>query len=123
MKTEIQRLLIVADEKQIVEDLLEYFESKGFEAEIALNSKTAISIINERKMDLIIIGLKGPEYIDTVVEVIEEINKTNPEIPMLVIGGEKSKRTENKFVKAGAEKHCHNPIEKDELLEEMKYFL
>ncbi len=123
MRTNIQRLLIVADEKQIVEDLLEYFESKGFEAEIALNSKTAISIINERKMDLIIIGLKGPEHIDIVVNVIEEINKTNPEIPMIVIGGEKSKRTENKFVKAGAAKHCHNPIEKDELLDEIKCFL
>lgn len=123
METALFRLLIVAEEKQTVEDLLEYFESNGYETEITLNAKTAIGIINEREMDIIMIGLKDMKSVDEALNIIEEINETVPSIPMIVIGGERSKRTENKLIKAGAKEFCPCPIEKDKLLKVVDGFL
>ena len=119
----LSRLLIVTEDKQIVEDLLEYFEQNGYETEIALNIKTAINVINERKIGLIFIGLKDQKFIDTVLNIVEKISETNSSIPIIVIGGEKSKRTENKFIKAGASKFHPSPVEKEEILEVVHKFL
>lgn len=122
MKTDLIRLLIIADEKLVVEELLEYFDSNGCETEIALNTKTAVNIINERQMDLVIIGLKDQESLDLVHNHITVINETNSSIPIIIIGGEKSKRIENRLIKAGATKCCPNPIEKEELLKVINGF-
>ncbi len=115
------RFLIIADDKQIVDELLEYFESNGFEAEIALSTKTAISIINERKMALLIIGIN--ESKNDGAEYIESIREENQTIPIVAIGGEKSKKLENKVLKAGAQKHIPSPFEKEELLIDIKDML
>ncbi|MGR3318920.1 MAG: response regulator [Candidatus Anammoxibacter sp.] len=122
MKTDLRRLLIIADEKLVVEELLEYFDANGYETEIALNTKTAVNIINERKMDIVIIGLKDQKSLDLVHDHITIISETNSSIPIIVLGGEKSKRTENKLIKAGATKCCPNPIEKEELLNVLNGF-
>lgn len=123
MKTDLCRLLMIADEKLVVEELLEYFDANGCETEIALNTKTAVNIINERQMDLVIIGLKDQESLDLVHDIITVINETNSTIPIVIFGGEKSKRTENKLIKAGATKCCPNPIEKEELLNVINGFM
>ena len=123
MKTDLCRLLIIADEKLVVEELLEYFDANGYETEIALNTKTAVNIINERKMGLVIIGLKDQKSLDTVHDIITVISETKPSIPIIVIGGEKSKRTENRLTKAGATKCCPNPMEKEELLKVVNGFM
>ncbi|MGR3177729.1 MAG: response regulator [Candidatus Anammoxibacter sp.] len=123
MKTDLCRLLMIADEKLVVEELLEYFDANGCETEIALNTKTAVNIINERKMDLVIIGLKDQKSLDLVHDIITVINETNSTIPIVIFGGEKSKRTENRLIKAGATKCCPNPIEKEELLNVINGFM
>lgn len=123
MEILISRLLLVTEDKQIIEDLLEHFEQNGYETEIALNIKTAINVLNERNIGLIFIGLKGQKSINTVINIIEKISETNSSIPIIVIGGEKSKRTENKFIKAGASKLYPNPVEKDELLKIVRNLL
>lgn len=120
MEIIISRILLIAEEKQIVDDLLDYFEPKGYEAEIALNTKIAIDIINERDMSLVIIGYKDQKSIET--DIIEQLRDASP-IPIIVIGGEKSKRTENKIIKAGAQKFIPSPVENGELLLAVKEIL
>ena len=114
------RILLIAEEKQIVDDLLEYFESNGYEAEIALNTKIAIDIINERDMAIVIVGYKDQQSIETGI--IEQLRDASP-IPIIVIGGEKSKRNENKIIKAGAQKFIPSPVKNDELLLAVKEIL
>ncbi len=114
----ISRILIVAEEKQVVDDLLEFFENNDFEAEIALNSKIAINIMKDREMELIIVGYKDQDSINYTI--IEDIRGADIKVPIIVIGGEKSKRTENKFFKLGAQVFLPDPVEKDELLNEVK---
>lgn len=117
----ISRILIIAGDKQIVDDLLEFFESNGYEAEIALNTKIAINIMNERDMGIILIGFKDEESMN--FSIIEEIREANKDIPIIVMGGEKSRRTENKIIKFGAQSFLPDPIIKDELLKEVKKVL
>ncbi|MGR3220629.1 MAG: response regulator [Candidatus Anammoxibacter sp.] len=122
MRIDIRRLLIIADEKLVVEELLEYFDANGYETEIALNTKTAVNIINDREMDFVIIGLKDQDSLDLVHENITVIREAHSSIPIIVLGGEKSKRTENRLIKAGATKCCPNPMGKEELLDVLNNF-
>lgn len=113
-----KRILIVSDERQVVDELLDYFESHGYETEVALNSKVVINIVAEREMDLILIGYNVQEA--TSIDVIKEIRSVNSSIPIVVIEGEKSKRMENKFIKAGAQRYLTSPLEKGTLLKVVK---
>lgn len=113
-----KRLLIIADERQVVDELLDYFESHGYETEIALNSKVVINIIAEREMDLILIGYNVQET--TSIDIIKEIRSINSAIPIIVIEGEKSKRIENKFIKAGVQRYLTSPLEKETLLKAVR---
>jgi len=118
MQIIISRILIIAEEKQVVDALLEFFESHAYEAEIALNEKIAINIINERKMDVVLVGFKDENPLN--LEIIENIRASNSIIPIIVMGGEKSKRTENKVIKAGAQVFVPDPVENEVLLNEVK---
>lgn len=118
MQIIISRILIIAEDKQVVDALLEFFESHAYEAEIALNEKIAINIINERKMDVVLVGFKDENALN--LEIIENIRASNSIIPIIVMGGEKSKRTENKIIKAGAQVFVPDPVENEVLLNEVK---
>ena len=43
-------------------------------------------------------GFNLQNNIDTVLNIVEKISETNSSIPIIVIGREKSERTENKFI-------------------------
>ncbi len=115
------RILIVADVRETVDNLRDFFESNGYEAEVALNNKVASAILEERKMDLAIVGFKVQDI--SGIEILKNLRTIDPRIPVVLIHGTDSKRTKALIKKAGAQGHIPNPIEGNSLLNTVKKIL
>lgn len=80
------KILVVDDEKEIVNVLEEFLTKTGYEVLIALSGSKAIEIINsDLAFDLIIVDLKMPEV--NGFEVIKRLKETNRNIPVIVLSG------------------------------------
>ncbi len=115
------RILIVADARETVDDLRDVFESNGYEAEVALNNKVASTILEERKMDLAIVGFKVQDI--SGIDILKSLRTIDPRIPIVLIYGGNSKRTKALVKKAGAQGYIPNPIEGNSLLNTVKKVL
>ncbi len=115
------RILIVADARETVDDLRDVFESNGYEAEVALNNKVASTILEERKMDLAIVGFKVQDI--SGIDILKSLRTIDPRIPIVVIHGSNSKRAKELIKKAGAQGYVPNPIESNLLLNTVKKVL
>src|SRR5574341_1010196 len=103
------RILIIEDERQTVDTLRDLFEQHGYETEVALNFKVAMTILQERKMDLAIVNTTVQET--SGLEILNEIKKLNANLPIIVISDQKSKRIESTFIKAGANIFMLKPLD------------
>ena len=103
------RILIVEDERQTVDALRDLFEQNGYETEVALSKQVALTILQERKMDLVIISSTVQEI--SGVEILYEIRKIISNVPVIVISNQKSKRIESSFMKAGVNIFIVKPLE------------
>lgn len=115
------RILIVEDERQTVDTLRDLFEQNGYETEVALNKQVALAILQERKMDLAIVSTMVQEI--SGLEILYEIRKIIPNIPIIVIGNQKSKRIESSFTKAGANVFIIKPLESSFVLQTIENLL
>ncbi|MFQ5715281.1 MAG: response regulator [Candidatus Scalinduaceae bacterium] len=115
------RILIVADVRETVDKLRDFFESNGYEAEVALNNKVASAILEERRMDLAIVGFKVQDI--SGIEILKSLRTIDPRIPVVLIHGSDSKRTKALIKKAGAQGYIPNPIEGNSLLNIVKRIL
>jgi DNA-binding response OmpR family regulator len=117
----IARILIVADARETVDNLRDFFESNGYEAEVALNNKVASTILGERKMDLAIVGFKVQDI--SGIDILKSLRTIDPRIPVVLIHGGNSKYTKALVKKAGAQGYVPNPIEGNSLLNTVKKVL
>ena len=103
------RIMIVEDERQTVDTLRDLFEQYGYETEVALNKNVAMNILQERKMDVLIIS----EMVQDIpgIEIMYDIRKTNKFLPIIMICDQKSKRVESSLMKAGANIVLSKPLD------------
>ncbi|MFN3533667.1 MAG: response regulator [Candidatus Brocadia sp.] len=115
------RILIVEDERQTVDTLRDLFEQHGYETEVALNKQVALAILQERKMDIAIVSTMVQEI--SGLEILYEIRKIIPNIPIIIISNQKSKRIESSFTKAGANVFFVKPLESSFVLQTVENLL
>lgn len=103
------RIMIVEDERQTVDTLRDLFEQYGYETEVALSRNVALNILQERKMDIVIIS----ETVQDIPgrEILYDIRKTNKNLPIIMICEQKSKRVESSLIKAGANVVLTKPLD------------
>ena len=117
----ITRILIIADVRETVDELRDFFELNGFETEVALNAKVAFAILEERRMDLAIIGFKVQDT--PGLEVLANVRGIDPFIPAVIINGINSKKIKSMIIKAGAQGYIPKPIEWDPFLHKVRKVL
>ncbi len=117
----IARILIIADARETVDELRDFFELNGFETEVALNAKVAFAILEERKMDLAIIGFKVQDI--PGLEVLADVRGIDPVIPAIIIHGSNSKKIKSMIMKAGAQGYIPKPIEWEPFLNKVRKVL
>jgi DNA-binding response OmpR family regulator len=103
------RILIVEDERQTVDTLRDLFEQHGYETEVALNKQVALSILQERSMDVAIVSTSVQE--SPGGDILHEIRKLNAKMPIVMISEQKSKRVESSCIKAGAKIFILKPLD------------
>lgn len=77
-----QHVLIVDDERKLVQGLVGYFRQAGFETLTAYDGRTALEIIQRERPDLILLDLMLPE-IDGL-EVCRRIRRTS-DVPIIML--------------------------------------
>ena len=103
------RILIVEDERQTVDTLRDLFEQHGYETEVALNKQVALTILQERSMDIAIVSTSVQE--SNGPDVLHEVRKLNANMPIIMISDQKSKRVESSSIKAGAKIFILKPLD------------
>ena len=103
------RILIVEDERQTVDTLRDLFEQHGYETEVALNKQVALTILQERSMDIAIVSTSVQD--SSGGDILHEIRKLNAKMPIIMISEQKSKRIESSSIKAGAKIFLLKPLD------------
>lgn len=115
------RILIVEDERQTVDTLRDLFEQHGYETEVALNKQVALTILQERSMDIAIVSTTVQEA--SGVDILHDIKKLHANMPVIMISEQKSKRVESSSVKAGANVFLLKPLDHPFVLQTIEHLL
>jgi len=78
-------ILIVEDEKNIREGLGQALEMEGYRVLLADNGLTALDIVNQGDVDLVVTDLKMPKM--SGEELLAKVTSANPNIPVIVLTG------------------------------------
>ncbi len=107
-------MLIVEDKPSMARMLKETLETDGYQAMIAPDGKTGISIISEESPDIVLTDLKLPGA--DGIEVLKASKENNPLRPVIVMTAYGSVQTAVKAMKEGAFDFITKPFDVDHLL-------
>lgn len=110
----MSKILIIDDEKSIRNSLKEILEYEKHQTILASDGAEGINLVKQNNFDLILCDIKMPK-IDGI-EVLEEIMKRNPEIPVIMISGHGNIETAVEAIKKGAFDFIEKPLDLNRLL-------
>jgi two-component system nitrogen regulation response regulator NtrX len=107
-------VLIVDDEEGIRETLSGIFQDEGYNVISAGSGEEALKILKEQSPDLVLLDVWLPG-IDGV-ETLQEIKKTNPELPVVIISGHGNIELAVKATRVGAYDFLEKPLSLERVL-------
>jgi DNA-binding NtrC family response regulator len=112
------RVLIVDDEEAIRESLENLLELEGYSTSTAESGGEGINAINNEVFDLVLLDLMLPDR--SGLEVVEEVRRTNAEVPILMLTAYGSLENAVKAIRLGANDFLTKPWNNDKLLLEIE---
>ncbi|MGH1405217.1 MAG: sigma-54-dependent transcriptional regulator [Rhodomicrobiaceae bacterium] len=112
----ISDILIVDDEADIRDLISGILEDEGHSTRLAKNSDEALAAVEERKPHLVIldIWLQGSRM--DGLEVLNQVKKRHPDLPIVIISGHGNVETAVTAIKLGAYDYVEKPFKADRLL-------
>jgi two-component system nitrogen regulation response regulator NtrX len=109
-------ILIVDDESDIRELVAGILEDEGYEARVARDSDTALAAVGARRPSLVIldIWLQGSRM--DGLEVLDEVRRQHPDLPVVIISGHGNIETAVAAIKRGAYDYVEKPFKADRLV-------
>ncbi len=107
------RVLLVDDEEDIVEVIRDRLEAYGFLVTTARTGLEALKILSAEKFDGIFLDVKMPEM--GGIEALEEIRKTDKQIPVIIITASSTREAAIEATAKGANEYILKPFEWEEL--------
>lgn len=109
-------ILIIDDEADIRELVAGILQDEGYETRLAHNSDAALSEIAQRKPSMIIldIWLQGSKL--DGLDLLLEIKKLHPAVPVVIISGHGNIETAVAAIKRGAYEYVEKPFNADRLI-------
>ncbi|MFA4919165.1 MAG: sigma-54 dependent transcriptional regulator [Thermodesulfovibrionales bacterium] len=107
-------VLIVDDEEGIRETLSGIFQDEGYNVITAGSGEEALKILKEQSPDLVLLDvwLSGIDGVET----LQEIKKTNPELPVVIISGHGNIELAVKATRVGAYDFLEKPLSLERVL-------
>lgn len=106
-------LLIIDDEKGLLEVLNVVFRKEGYEVRTATSGAEGLDILNSKAIDLVITDIRMPHI--SGMEVLKYVKENQPEIPVIVITAYGSIAQAVEALKAGALDYIVKPFDVEEL--------
>ena len=109
------RIIIIEDDKDILDSLKEIIKSDGYEVDTASNGEEGIKKCRANSFDLALLDIKLPGMDGT--EVLEILHKEFPEMVKIMITGYPSLENAVASLKKGADAYLMKPVNPSRLLE------
>ncbi len=114
MTRETMTILLVDDEKRLLETTKKIFEKMGINVVTAKNGKEALEIVSTRPIDVIFLDVKMPGF--DGMKALREIKRTNPLTEVIILTGHASMEDAVEGLKQGAMDFLIKPLSIKELL-------
>lgn len=111
-----QSILIVDDERDIRSLLGSVLQDEGFETREAANSDEALARVAESVPDLVILDIWLIDSALDGLEVLDEIHRRAPQVPVLIISGHGTVDTAVAAIKKGAYDFLEKPFKTNRLM-------
>ena len=113
------KILLVDDEEYFVKSLSKYINKmKKLKADIVLNGKEALELVEEEAPDVIVLDLKMPG-IDGM-EVLRRVKKAYPHVQVIMLTGHGSEKDEKEARRLGVFEYMQKPVKINELLQNIQ---
>jgi len=109
----MDKLLIIDDERSILELLSTVFKKAGYAVKTSLSASKALGLIETENFDLIISDIKLPEM--SGMEILKRVKRTKPELPFVMITAYGSIKQAVEALKVGALDYVLKPFDVEEL--------
>ena len=107
------RILLIDDEPAQITSIKSFLKRRTYSVLTANSGEEGLSFINEGNIDLVLTDFRMPEM--NGLEVVQQIKKSNPDIPVVVITAYSDTKDAIKVMKEGAFDYLSKPIDLDEL--------
>jgi DNA-binding NtrC family response regulator len=98
------RLLLVEQDPHVIDELRDHFGGPMFECEVALNIETAWQVLDERRMDAIVVDVENESIeIEDIPDLIPKLKEKDEEMNVVIFNGVSDKPTQRKMRRLGAD--------------------
>ena len=118
MADEKRKIMIVDDEKDVVNTINDILTEEGFETFSSYDGKDALRQINEKSPELILLDCYLPKMMGK--DVLKEIRKMDEDIAVIMMTGLGEEQLVISLMKAGASDYLKKPLGKLTLLSSVK---
>ncbi len=109
----MDKILIIDDEKSILDLLSVVFKKEGYTVETALSAKRAFELIDKEELDLILSDIKLPQT--SGMKILQYVKEKYPAIPVIMITAYGTIKEAVDALKMGAMDYVVKPFNMDEL--------
>jgi two-component system, NtrC family, nitrogen regulation response regulator NtrX len=109
-------ILIVDDEADIRDLISGILQDEGFATRVAANSDEALREFSERRPSLIVLDIWLANSAMDGLELLDEIKRRQPVVPVIIISGHGTVETAVAAIKRGAYDFIEKPFQADQLL-------
>jgi two-component system nitrogen regulation response regulator NtrX len=109
-----KKILIVDDEKSILQSVTDILEDEGFDVQTSLDGETSLKIMGEDLPDLVLLDIWMPGM--DGLEVLKRIKADWPFIPTVIMSGHGTIETAVKATRLGAYDFIEKPLSYEHLL-------
>lgn len=114
LRQKARQSILIVDDEEIARANMEYVLTKdGYHCHCAANGVAALDILAQEEIDLIVSDLKM-ERMDGM-ELLSTVNRTHPEIPVIMVTGFASVNSAVEAMRSGAAYYLGKPVNLDEL--------
>jgi len=118
MTTDKRKILIVDDEKDVVDTINDILVEEGYDTILSYNGKDALKQLKETSPELIILDYYLPEMMG--IDVLKELRKTDDDVAVIMMTGRGEEQLAVSLMKAGASDYLKKPLSKFTLLGAVK---
>jgi two-component system response regulator PilR (NtrC family) len=109
----MEKILIIDDEKSILDLLSVVFKKEGYRVRATLSAKKALELISKEEFGLILTDIKLPEI--NGFEILRRVRESKPEIAVVMITAYGNVKQAVEALKAGAFDYVVKPFDVEEL--------